>query len=74
MVIQPDSELLTALAHALSFFSFPFLGLLQIRSSIKVLKMHPNPHLDGLLNALRYTTKHLNDESTPKEVKKMLAA
>jgi hypothetical protein len=46
----------------------------QIRASIKVLKMHDNPHLEGLLNALRYTTKHLNDESTPKEVKKMLQA
>lgn len=46
----------------------------QIRASIKVLKMHDNPHLEGLLNALRYTTKHLNDDTTPKEVKKMLSA
>lgn len=47
---------------------------IDIRASIKVLKMHDNPHLEGLLNALRYTTKHLNDESTPKDVKKMLSA
>eukprot|EP00043_Microstomoeca_roanoka_P027050 m.13473 g.13473 ORF g.13473 m.13473 type:complete len:325 (+) comp7282_c0_seq1:231-1205(+) len=47
---------------------------IDIRASIKVLKLHDNPHLEGLLNALRYTTKHLNDESTPKEVKKLLAA
>lgn len=53
-----------------SFRSLP----LQIRASIKVLKMHDNPHLEGLLNALRYTTKHLNDDTTPKEVKKMLSA
>ena len=52
---------------------FKYFLFLQIRASIKVLKMHDNPHLEGLLNALRYTTKHLNDESTPKEVKKMLA-
>jgi len=32
-----------------------------------------NEHKDGLLNALRYTTKHLNDDETPKSVKQLLA-
>ena len=27
---------------------------------------------DGLLNALRYTTKHLNDDTTPKAVKQLI--
>eukprot|EP00730_Choanoeca_flexa_P003097 TRINITY_DN11288_c0_g3_i1.p1 TRINITY_DN11288_c0_g3~~TRINITY_DN11288_c0_g3_i1.p1 ORF type:complete len:325 (+),score=91.98 TRINITY_DN11288_c0_g3_i1:85-1059(+) len=46
---------------------------IDVRSSIKALKMHDNPHLENLLNALKYSTKHLNDDSTPKEVKKLLA-
>ncbi|XP_065062160.1 CYFIP-related Rac1 interactor B-like [Rhopilema esculentum] len=52
---------------------------IDMRASIKILKdQQPSPHgathgtVDGLLNALRYTTKHLNDESTPKNVKIML--
>jgi hypothetical protein len=44
-----------------------------MRASIKALKLHDNPHLENLLNALRFSTKHLNDDSTPKEVKKLLA-
>jgi len=45
-----------------------------MRASIKILKDLQTSHgtVDGLLNALRYTTKHLNDESTPKNVKMML--
>eukprot|EP00052_Salpingoeca_macrocollata_P034052 m.10367 g.10367 ORF g.10367 m.10367 type:complete len:325 (-) comp5883_c0_seq1:117-1091(-) len=46
---------------------------IDIPRSIKVLKMHQNPHLEALMNALRYTTKHLNDEDTPKSVKALLA-
>eukprot|EP00045_Choanoeca_perplexa_P001098 m.17997 g.17997 ORF g.17997 m.17997 type:complete len:325 (+) comp10729_c0_seq1:108-1082(+) len=46
---------------------------IDMRGSIKALKMHDNPHLENLLNALRFSTKHLNDDSTPKEVKKLLA-
>eukprot|EP00049_Salpingoeca_infusionum_P017757 m.354239 g.354239 ORF g.354239 m.354239 type:complete len:324 (-) comp16960_c1_seq1:464-1435(-) len=46
---------------------------IDIRGSIKALKKHESANLEGLLNALRFSTKHLNDESTPKEVKKLLA-
>lgn len=46
---------------------------IDMRATIKALKMHDNQHLEGLMNALRYTTKHLNDEDTPKQVKSMLS-
>jgi len=48
------------------------LYLLQIKGSIKAVKMHENPAQEGLLNALRFTTKHLNDDDTPKAVKQLL--
>ncbi len=41
-------------------------------------RMHPNPqhatvsYTEGLLNQLRYSTKHLKDESTPEPIKKRL--
>ena len=41
----------------------------QIRASVKALKMHANPRQEDLLTALRYSTKHLNDEDTPKATK-----
>ncbi|XP_062506497.1 CYFIP-related Rac1 interactor B-like [Corticium candelabrum] len=45
----------------------------DVRSSIKVLKDHPHQsNVEGLLNALRYSTKHLNDEATSKEIKARL--
>lgn len=47
--------------------------VIDIQASIRALKMHANAHLEGLLNALRYTTKHLNDEDTPKKVKQLLS-
>ena len=43
-----------------------------MRGSIRALKSHNNPHVEGLMNALRYTTKHLNDEDTPKSVRQLL--
>lgn len=46
---------------------------IDMKSSIKVLKDQPCGKVEGLLNALRYTTKHLNDESTPKGIKTLLA-
>lgn len=46
---------------------------IDIRGTIKAIKMHQNPGQDTLLNALKFTTKHLNDEETPKAVKALLA-
>lgn len=45
---------------------------IDVKASIKVLKDQPPGSVDGLLNALRYTTKHLNDESTPKNIRALL--
>jgi len=41
---------------------------------VKLLKDQPPCKSEGLLNALRYTTKHLNEENTPKNIKNLLAA
>ncbi|XP_037075851.1 CYFIP-related Rac1 interactor A-like [Pollicipes pollicipes] len=46
---------------------------LDVKGCIKVLKEQPPANSDALLNALRYTTKHLNDENTPKQIKTLLA-
>ncbi|XP_076367994.1 CYFIP-related Rac1 interactor B-like isoform X1 [Tachypleus tridentatus] len=45
----------------------------DVKGSIKVLKEQPPNVVEGLLNALRYTTRHLNDETTPKQIKSLLA-
>uniref|UniRef100_A0A667Y2C9 CYRIA/CYRIB Rac1 binding domain-containing protein n=1 Tax=Myripristis murdjan TaxID=586833 RepID=A0A667Y2C9_9TELE len=43
-----------------------------MKGCIRVLKEQPASSVEGLLNALRYTTKHLNDESTSKQIKSLL--
>uniref|UniRef100_A0A8C5M4X0 CYFIP related Rac1 interactor B n=1 Tax=Leptobrachium leishanense TaxID=445787 RepID=A0A8C5M4X0_9ANUR len=45
---------------------------IDMKGCIKVLKEQPPNSVEGLLNALRYTTKHLNDETTSKQIKTML--
>lgn len=44
---------------------------IDIRGAIKVLRDHPGK-TDGLINALKYTTVHLNDDDTPKQIKALL--
>lgn len=46
---------------------------LNVKQHIKLIQQHGGARTEGLLNALRYTTKHLNDEATPKAIKAMLA-
>jgi len=46
----------------------------QVKGCVKLLKDQPPCKSEGLLNALRYTTKHLNEENTPKNIKNLLAA
>jgi len=46
----------------------------DVKGCVRVLKEQPASRSEGLLNALRYTTKHLNDDSTPKTFKTLLAA
>ncbi|XP_073257028.1 CYFIP-related Rac1 interactor B-like [Porites lutea] len=45
---------------------------IDIKATIKVLKDQQQGSVDGLLNALRYSTKHLNDDTTPKNIKALL--
>jgi len=49
---------------------------IDVKATIKVLKMHQaaggETFTNGLMNALRYTTKHLNDDDTPKAIKALL--
>uniref|UniRef100_A0A3B3SNA8 Family with sequence similarity 49 member A n=2 Tax=Paramormyrops kingsleyae TaxID=1676925 RepID=A0A3B3SNA8_9TELE len=45
---------------------------IDMKGCIKVLKDQPADNVEGLLNALKFTTKHLNEESTPKNIKAML--
>ncbi|KAK5920161.1 hypothetical protein CgunFtcFv8_023998 [Champsocephalus gunnari] len=45
---------------------------IDMKGCIRVLKDQPPSSVEGLLNALRYTTKHLNDEATSKQIKTLL--
>ncbi|PIO37276.1 hypothetical protein AB205_0023460 [Aquarana catesbeiana] len=45
---------------------------LQMKGCIKVLKDQPSTSTEGLLNALRYTTRHLNDDTTSKQIRALL--
>ncbi|XP_075875985.1 CYFIP-related Rac1 interactor B-like [Nelusetta ayraudi] len=45
---------------------------IDMKGCIRLLKEQPSSRVDGLLNALRYTTKHLNDEATPKHIRNLL--
>ncbi|KAL2916509.1 hypothetical protein HK105_203942 [Polyrhizophydium stewartii] len=46
---------------------------INIKASIKVIQSSGGSGADALLNALRFSTQHLNDETTPKAIKQMLA-
>ncbi|RUS78795.1 hypothetical protein EGW08_013445 [Elysia chlorotica] len=46
---------------------------IDMKSSIKLLKDQERSKVESLLNALRYTTKHLQDEGTSKALKAMLS-
>ncbi|KAF2367128.1 Protein of unknown function DUF1394 [Trinorchestia longiramus] len=45
----------------------------DVKGCIRVLKEQPASSSENLLNALRYTTKHLNDDTTPKHIRTLLA-
>jgi len=46
---------------------------INMRGAILQLKAFTEASTDGLLNALRYTTKHLNEPDTPAAIKNLLA-
>lgn len=60
--------------HVHPYGAFSKKSPVDIKGAVKVLKEQPPGNVDGLLNALRYTTLHLNDEDTPKQIKALLAA
>lgn len=43
-----------------------------MKGCVRVLREQEKTHSEGLLNALRYTTRHINEESTPKSLRAML--
>uniref|UniRef100_A0A8C8AGM7 CYRIA/CYRIB Rac1 binding domain-containing protein n=1 Tax=Otus sunia TaxID=257818 RepID=A0A8C8AGM7_9STRI len=45
---------------------------IDMKGCIKVLKDQPSTSTEGLLNALRYTTRHLNDDTTSKQIRALL--
>ncbi|XP_067862472.1 CYFIP-related Rac1 interactor B-like [Heptranchias perlo] len=45
---------------------------IDMKGCIKILKEQPPASAEGLLNALRYTTRHLNDDTTSKQLRSML--
>jgi hypothetical protein len=47
---------------------------IDMKNSIRVLREQFPGKVDCLLNALRYTTRHLNDEATPRAIKSLLLA
>lgn len=53
--------------------AFAKASTVDVKGCVKVLKDQPASSSENLLNALRYTTKHLNDDSTPKHIRSLLA-
>lgn len=45
---------------------------IDVRGCIRLLQADKHEDIDNLLSALKYTTKHLNEDSTPKDIKKLL--
>jgi len=45
---------------------------INIRASVNLLKTYTTSPTDGLLNAIRFTTVHLNDAQTPNAIKQLL--
>ncbi|CAJ0955641.1 unnamed protein product, partial [Mesorhabditis belari] len=47
---------------------------INVKTAVQVIRQHTTqPQTDSLLNSIRYTTKHFNQESTPKSIRQLLA-
>lgn len=46
----------------------------DVKGCVRLLQTQSPARAEPLLNALRYTTKHLNEDNTPKNIKNLLAA
>ncbi|KAG9286574.1 hypothetical protein G9A89_005342 [Geosiphon pyriformis] len=47
---------------------------INIKSSVKAIQAHGTTEYSNLMSALRFNTKHLNDDSTPKNIKQLLSS
>ncbi|CAG8435027.1 7264_t:CDS:2 [Diversispora eburnea] len=47
---------------------------INIKSSVKAIQIHGTNEYTNLMSALRFNTKHLNDDSTPKNIKQLLSS
>jgi len=47
---------------------------INIKSSVKAIQTHGINEYSNLMSALRFNTKHLNDETTPKNIKQLLSS
>ena len=53
-----------------SFFSGSFI---DIKGCVQIIRQQDKDFSEKHMNILRYTTKHLNDENTPKAIKSLFA-
>uniref|UniRef100_V9KY08 Protein FAM49A-like protein n=1 Tax=Callorhinchus milii TaxID=7868 RepID=V9KY08_CALMI len=58
--------------HVHPIGAFAKTSKIDIKGCIKVLRDQPPNNVEGLLNALRYTTRHLNDDTTSKQLRALL--
>uniref|UniRef100_A0A3Q0SKT6 Family with sequence similarity 49 member A, like n=1 Tax=Amphilophus citrinellus TaxID=61819 RepID=A0A3Q0SKT6_AMPCI len=82
--LEAENEVNNEMANRMSLFyaeATPMLKTLsnattkfvsEMKGCIKVLKEQPSNSVEGLLNALRYTTRHLHDDSTSKQIRALL--
>ncbi len=45
---------------------------MQVRTSIQAIQQYAGESTESMVNALRYSSKHVNDADTPKQVKQLL--
>lgn len=72
-VLRVMTGLLILIDHVAPRGVFVKSSNVDVKTAVRLLKTEPPARSEALLNALRYTTKHLNQESTPKQIKHMLA-
>eukprot|EP01105_Mastigella_eilhardi_P028653 TRINITY_DN95_c2_g1_i2.p1 TRINITY_DN95_c2_g1~~TRINITY_DN95_c2_g1_i2.p1 ORF type:complete len:175 (+),score=64.88 TRINITY_DN95_c2_g1_i2:454-978(+) len=80
---KPDTNLfcLRAMVGALILYdhiadggAFNKKSPIHVKDCVTVLKAFNEANIDGLMNALRFTTVHLNDQDTPSAIKQLLAS
>ncbi|KAL1450733.1 hypothetical protein WDU94_003062 [Cyamophila willieti] len=72
-VLRVMTGLLILIDHVAPSGVFVKSSNVDVKAAVKLLKDQPAQRSEALLNALRYTTKNLNQDSTPKQIKHLLA-